>query len=271
MTKELENKISLFEPDKKIDAGFSVLFSGGLDSTAVPLLLGEKFKGDIHLVTLDHNYGNLFLDWSKKHVADLKRIFGDNRVHHEIFNITPYFKKITLKNIGSDFRKHGHFIWCLGCMLSTLARVMIVNLENRIPFAFVCSSVGGEYSIMSTPASISAKREMTLKYGIDYRAPLLELNIRKPEERAILNKHDVWPGIKILKGVQGVQPVCIPGFMHIMDNLFDLHTIPNPDKVKAYIRLKEPIIDMIIQDHFSRKNLDLKKHIHDMKSHLEEL
>ena len=39
---------------------FSVLYSGGLDSAAVALLMGNMIPGGIHLHTYMHNYGTFF-------------------------------------------------------------------------------------------------------------------------------------------------------------------------------------------------------------------
>ena len=40
--------------------GFSVLYSGGLDSAAVAILMGGLIDGPIHLLTYKHRYGALF-------------------------------------------------------------------------------------------------------------------------------------------------------------------------------------------------------------------
>ena len=259
--------IALDNPEIKIDTGFSVLYSGGLDSTAVALQMGKKFTGKIHLFTLDHNFGHLFVNWSKKHNEDLRKIFGHDRVVHTIVNITDTFKKLTLKSFRKDFFEYGHFTWCLGCITSLLTHVIISNLKHKIPYAFVCSSVGGEYAVMSFPTSIETKRTICNEYGIDYRAPLLELNMRKPEERALLQRHNVWPGLKVLKGVQGVQPICLPGFQHILDNLFDIHTIPKDDKVKAFLEDRSRLIREIVEADFEKEGLDLEAHIAALKEH----
>ena len=44
---------------------FSVLYSGGLDSCAVPLIIGPHTQGGIHLLTYKHKYGTFFNNWSE--------------------------------------------------------------------------------------------------------------------------------------------------------------------------------------------------------------
>ena len=66
---------------------FSVLYSGGLDSCAVAILLGKMVPGGVHLLTYKHSYGTFFNEWSRKHNADLREILGD-RVHHHLIDLT---------------------------------------------------------------------------------------------------------------------------------------------------------------------------------------
>lgn len=255
--------------EKKLVGDFTVCYSGGLDSTAVGLIMGRRYSGMIHLWTLDHRYGHLFPKWSCKHADDLKRIFGADRVRHSINDITDVFKKQTLHSIRRDLMDYGHFIWCLGCQLAMITKVIVYNLENRSPRSYLCSSVGGEYSVMSMPASIQEMTRVYWKYGIRFSTPLINENIDKAEERLLLKEAGIWVGVRFRRGVHGVQPICIPGLQHIGDVLFDLHTTYLPDKVRRYIATREPIMDAIIQDHFQRKNLNLQKLIEETRSQLD--
>ena len=57
---------------------FSVLYSGGLDSAAVAIMMGKMISGGVHLLTYMHNYGTFFNEWSRKHNEDLRKILGDS-------------------------------------------------------------------------------------------------------------------------------------------------------------------------------------------------
>lgn len=249
-----------------LPGSFTVCYSGGLDSTAVGLIMGKRYEGDIHLWTLDHKYGHLFVKWSQKHARDLQRIYGINRVFHTINDITPVFNKITVKTILKDLKDYGHFIWCLGCQLSMVTKVIIYNLEHRSPRSFLCSSVGGEYSVMSMPASIKEKTRIYWKYGIAFSTPLIEENIDKAEERRMLKEADFWVGYRFRRGVHGVQPICIPGLQHIGDVLFDLHTTYSAERVQAYIQSREPLMDEIISNYFKAKSMELSTLIDETRS-----
>lgn len=244
--------------DKKLPGSFTVCYSGGLDSSAVGLIMGRRYAGTIHLWTLDHRFGHLFPKWSGKHADDLKRIYGQDRVRHTINDITEVFKRITLKTFRKDLMEYGHFIWCLGCQLSMVTNVIIYNLEHRSSRTFLCSSVGGEYSVMSMPTSIEEKTRIYWKYGIRFSTPLIDEHIDKAEERRLLQEAGMWLGVRFRRGVHGVQPICLPGLQHIGDVLFDLHTTYAPDKLRKYIQTREPLMDEIIHNYFHAKGLDLQ-------------
>ena len=239
---------------------FHVNYSGGLDSAAVAYLMGKKYTGGIYLYTLHHSYGSFFTQWSKRHVKDLKRIFGEDRVEHVIYNQTATFNRLTFKKLISDWRPYGgHLIWCLGCQLAMLTRSIIRCLEHSIPRNFLCSSVGGEYAVMSMPVTRQEMGNLYWQYGIDYRTPLIEYGIDKRMERALLEDAGMWYGYRFRRGVHGVQPICLQGFQHIGDVIFDWHTVYPPDKVAKYIRDKTPVIDAIIREYFDAKNMDVQK------------
>ena len=61
---------------------FGVLYSGGLDSAAVAILMGEIIPGDVHLLTFRHDYGAMFNEWSRRHNDDLRGLLGDRVYHH---------------------------------------------------------------------------------------------------------------------------------------------------------------------------------------------
>ncbi|MCB1153689.1 MAG: hypothetical protein H6684_03650 [Deltaproteobacteria bacterium] len=238
--------------------GFHVCFSGGLDSTAVAYIMGRKYAGPIHLYTLHHDYGSLFIELSRRHVVDLQRIFGEDRVHHVIFNQTETFNRITAKHLLKDWKPYGgHVIWCLGCHLSMLTHSIIRCLEYNLPRNFLCSSVGGEYAVMSMPITRQRMGEIYWEYGIDYRTPLLEMEIDKRAERALLEDAGMWVGYRFRRGVHGVQPICLPCLQHIGDVVFDWHTDYDQSGVDRYIHDKSTVIRAIVDEYFAEKGMDV--------------
>lgn len=234
---------------------FSVLYSGGLDSCAVPLIIGASTPGQIELLTFKHQYGTFFNEWSKRHTPELQRVLGE-RVQHHLIDLTEVWNEVGAKKFIQDAIKYkGHWVGCLGCQESMATHVIIHSLERRIANAFICSSVGGEYAAMSMAVTREKNAEFYARYGIRYNAPLLDLGISKPEERAVLAQHDIEAGWGARRSHQGFQPICVLGFQHALDIVFDWHTTYPPDRVANFLDAKFEIMDMII-----RRALEMRGH-----------
>jgi hypothetical protein len=234
---------------------FSVLYSGGLDSAAVPLIIGADTTGQIELLTFKHQYGSFFNEWSKKHTPELQRVLGE-RVQHHLIDLTEVWNEVGAKKFIVDAIKYrGHWVGCLGCQESMATHLIIHSLERRIANAFICSSVGGEYASMSMAITREKNAEFYARYGIRYNAPLLDLGISKPEERAVLANHNIEAGWGARRSHQGFQPICVLGFQHALDIVFDWHTTYPPDRVADFLDAKFEIMDKII-----RRALELRGH-----------
>ncbi|MDP8234643.1 MAG: hypothetical protein P9M06_07630 [Candidatus Saelkia tenebricola] len=243
------------------ESDFSVCFSGGIDSTFVACYLGLEYKRDVHLVTADHGYGNLFPGFRNRHIRDIEMLLGEKRVYHQFINIKDTFNQILVSSLEEDYKRYrSNFIWCLGCILSVHTHMIIYNLIHSIPKCFLCSSVGGhEFAVMSIPVTVNAMREFYASFGIMFSTPLLDLNILKPDEKEQLRQWGIWPGLVVGKGTLGVQPVCIPGFLqHWKDVFFGIHPIYDNEKVFDFIKMKIPIMNKIINDYFENSSIPLE-------------
>ena len=239
---------------------FSVLYSGGLDSCAVPLILGEnqrpEHKGGIHLLTFKHRYGALFNEWSRKHTPELQRVLGQ-RVQHHLIDHTTEWNAIGAKRLIQDSIEYGgHWTLCLGCQEAMATHAIAYNLERGITNTLICSSVGGEYAVMSMPITRDLNASFYARFGIRYNAPLLDLGIGKPEERAVLRKHGIEPGWGARRSHQGFQPICLLGFQHGLDIVFDMHTTYPPDRVERFLQDKFVIMEQLVRSLLSRRGLD---------------
>jgi len=95
--------------------------------------------------------------------------------------------------------------------------------------------------------------EFYARYGIRYNAPLLDMGIGKNEERALLKEHGIQPGWGKRRSHQGFQPICIIGFQHALDIVFDWHTTYPPDQVARFLEDKTIIMDRIIRRELSAR------------------
>ena len=55
------------------------------------------------------------------------------------------------------------------------------------------------------------------------------------------------PGWGKRRSHQGFQPICLIGFQHTLDILFDFHTTYPPDRVQSFLEEKYVIMDRIIR------------------------
>ncbi|NOY26730.1 MAG: hypothetical protein GXP62_12730 [Oligoflexia bacterium] len=236
---------------------FSVLYSGGLDSVAVAIYLGLVCQGRAHLLTYEHRYGAFFNEWSRRHNADLDRVLGPNAYEHHLIDLTAVWNEVGFKKMIRDaLHYRGHWVCCLGCQQSMAAHTILHSLENNVTNAFICSSVGGEYAVMSMGVTRQKNIENYARYGIRYNAPLLDLGINKNEERRILKEHDVEPGWGRRRSHQGFQPICVLGFQHALDIVVDFHTTYPPDRVGAFLDDKFEIMDRVIRAALQAKGHD---------------
>lgn len=245
----------LTEDEYKQLNSFSVLYSGGLDSAAVAILLGEWIPGGVHLLTYKHQYGALFNEWSRRHNEDLIRVLGP-RVYHHLIDLTDAWNALGVRKVYKDVAKYkGHWVVCLGCQQSMATHTIIYNLEHNVSNTFICSSVGGEYAAMSMSMTRSKNIEFYKRFGIRYNAPLLDMGIGKNEERKILKDRDVEPGWGKRRSHQGFQPICVIGFQHALDIMFDWHTTYPPDRVEEFLDDKA-----VIQERWIRERLMERGH-----------
>lgn len=235
---------------------FSVLYSGGLDSCAVALMMGQMVTGGVHLLTYKHAYGALFNEWSRRHNADLQRVLGD-RVYHHLIDLTETWDEVGAKRMVQDAVKYrGHWVCCLGCQQSMATHTILYSLEHNVTNAFICSSVGGEYAAMSMSITRQKNIEFYARYGIRYNAPLMDMGIGKNEERKLLRDHNIEPGWGRRRSHQGYQPICLIGFQHALDIMFDWHTTYPPDRVEAFLEEKAVIMDRIIRRSLAERGHD---------------
>jgi len=246
----------------KFPTDFSVCFSGGIDSTFVACYFGLKYKKNVHLVTVDSGYGNLYPGFRNKHIHDIERLLGGVKVRQTLFNTKAIFKEILINSIKDDYHRYkSNFIWCLGCTLSLHTYMIIYNLARLIPKSFYCSSVGGhKFAVMSIPVTVDAMKKIYASYGIIFSTPLLDLQILKRDEKKQLRQWSIWPGLVVGKGTLGVQPICIPGFLqHWKDIFFNLHPIYNNEKVSDFIKRKTPIMNRLISHYLKTSGVSLNE------------
>jgi hypothetical protein len=235
---------------------FSVLFSGGLDSTAVPLVVGPHTRGSIHLLTFMHKYGSFFNEWSRHQIEPLRRVLGP-RVYHQLIDHTTTWRAIAASRMLREIVAHkGHYVVCLSCQSAMMTELIAYSLERNITNAFICSSVGGEYAVMSMCSTRLAKGRFYQRFGMRYNAPLLDLGIRKEEEKVLTAEAGLLPGWGKRRSHNGHQPICLIGFQHSLDVVADFHTTYNPAWVTGFLEEKFPVMERVIRERLVERGFD---------------
>ena len=163
---------------------FSVLYSGGLDSCAVPLIIGANTTGKIELRPSCTSMGPSS-KVVKRHTPELQRVLGE-RVQHHLIDLTEVWNEVgpsassrmqsntaATGSAASVPRVDGHPPHHPQPRASNRQRLHL--LERR-----------GEYAAMSMAVTREKNAEFYARYNIRYNAPLLDLGISKPEERLSL-------------------------------------------------------------------------------------
>lgn len=246
----------------------SLLFSGGLDSTTTAILLGEKYTGKIHLLTMLHGHGQFFPGLCLHHVNDIKKILGKDRVEHHFISTREIFRKLVVCSFLKDGKKYGWQVsCCLGCHLGFATALTIYNLERGIPHMAIASCpYDVEYCFNAQPAVIQGLQDLYSKYGILYSHPLIDLNMDKDQEREFLRKKSIWSGLRVRHRTLGVQPICIWGNLLTWPDIFvDVHPHYDNQSMKKYIDSKIGIIHKYIIEHFQKSGKDLDELIRKLK------
>ncbi|HEA47189.1 MAG TPA: hypothetical protein ENH97_02120 [bacterium] len=251
---------------KKKDA--SLLFSGGLDSTTTAILLGEKCSGKIHLLTMLHGRGQLFPGLCLRHVNDIKKILGKDRVEHHFISTKEIFRRVVLRSFLKDSKKYGWQVsCCLGCHLGFATALTIYNLERGIPYMAIASCPhDAEACFNAQPAAIQGLQDLYSEYGILYSHPLIDLNMDKEQERKFLRKKSIWPGLRVSHRTLGVQPICILGFLLTWPDIFvEWHPHYDNESMREYIDSKKGIVHEYIAEHFRKSGQNLDELIRKLK------
>ena len=199
-----------------------ILFSGGVDSTAVTSYYLQKgYK--VQLITFD-NGAEKGLD-KPEHKANLiKRQFGE-QCSWKLLECTFLFHEIAIKNLEQDIRKYGNLI-CCGCKLAMLSEAIIFCKRHEIKMVADGFERGQIYYPEQTPEYISVANSFAKKYNISYLHPIYEMNSKQIE--------DLTFSIGI--STESEQADC----------LFGLNRVKNKN-IRKYTQLKLPIARQYIK------------------------
>ena len=214
-----------------------VLYSGGLDSSAVVGYYAIKGYDTIHLLTFD-NGAQKNLSLCNVKIDEFRSTFPKTHFIHSIKNSSYLFKKVALVDIESDFVKYKTNLICVGCKMAMHAMAIIYALENKI------GMVADGYAKRQDDfpeQDISAIQEMKAiysKFNIRYESPLYDVLKSKDATKDLLAKYGL--------STKSIEGECLFG---------GTFSKGDSQSIAAYAKAKASIIVDFIKDYFSERGL----------------
>ena len=214
-------KVQPLLPDDASGSEVTVLFSGGLDSTATALIL-SKYYERVTLLTYTGIGGAGLYGLVKVHVRELQNKFGSTKFVHKYINIWDLWNILVLDSVDKDYHKYNsEFIWCMACKLAMNTQTIIYNLENGITTTFDGSIREQDLFVEQLPESLEVIRKFYSEYGLKFMSPLYEEGTRKMVLET-LAQSGMSTGISVVnRGSRrvgsahlGTQPLCLNGLFY---------------------------------------------------------
>jgi len=247
----------------------SLMFSGGLDSTATAIMLAEKFE-HVHLITYKNGYGHYYHHRTKERVDELNKALG-NRFSYTLISTKDYFDQILVNSVLKDFKKYrSGFIWFMGCKMAMHMRSAIYCLENGVPHMTDGSNEDTNEMVEQMLISLTMIRFFYENLGIKFGTPVYE--ITREESRQLIRKWDLKMGIQVMDRHLCIQPTCVAGELYYMPYLlFNKKVKHDEDTVAEFIEEKEIICRRIIEQYFASKGVDLDNLLADRQTQIDAL
>jgi hypothetical protein len=236
----------------------TLMYSGGLDSTATALILSDMFDR-IHLLTFSNGYGHLFINWSNKHSENFEKQIGKGRIVHRVMSCKELFTRLVVGSLAKDYNKYrSRFIWCMGCKIAMHTMSIIYSLENGITTASDGSSPETDYYVEQMSISLKRIREFYSEYGISFSTPIHEVKTREEEKKLLKSRGFKNVGVKVLDRNPGTQPLCVPGnLIYFASTFFKIHPKYPEEVVEEFIEEKFVIARDYIKESLLKKGIDI--------------
>jgi hypothetical protein len=194
-----------------------IMFSGGTDTTLLSIRILEENKyRRVHLLTFCNGLC-IMVENSGKHVQELKKLFGEHRIHHEIIYVTEIFKRIR-SPLGKMIRDYSSTLaFDLCCRLSFETAAIIYALENEILSVCDGTNIDQGKLFLERPEYLRVAKDFFTSFGIEYLNPVYSKAGGRLGRRQQLLSHGMSTGPKIFEILNIStcllhQPFCLYGF-----------------------------------------------------------
>jgi len=224
----------------------SLMFSGGVDSTAAAMYLAERYPR-VHLLTFANGFGHYGFGRAARRAEELRARYGDRIVYH-FRSIRPLVERLSVATVMDDYRTYGSgFVWCLGCKLAMHVASAAYDRAHGITQHTDGSSGDTSEMVEQMLISLSLVHHFYEDHGIAF----VPTGYDEPraEKQARLRAAGFRMGIPIRDRALGVQPSCIPGELYYLPFLLLGRRPVHPERmVAAYILAKRPLMDQLVRE-----------------------
>ena len=246
----------------------TLMFSGGVDSTATAIMLAEQHPR-VHLLTYRNGYGHWYFHRVKARYDELSRVMGES-FQWTLVSIKDHFGKLLVDTVLDDYSKYkSGFIWFMGCKMAMHMRSVIYCLEHGVPRMADGSNEDTNEMVEQMLISLTLIRMFYGRYGVEFGTPVYE--VRREDSRQLIKQWDLNMGIQVMDRHLCIQPTCVAGELYYMPYLlFNKRVKHDESEVAEFIAGKQQIADRIIRAHFAAKGVDLDELVADRKRQLAE-
>jgi hypothetical protein len=227
-------------------APISLMFSGGVDSTAAAMVLAERHER-VHLLTFANGFGHYGFHRTARRVVELQARYGARIVSH-FQGIRPLVEALSVSTLMEDYRAFGSgFVWCLGCKLAM--HVASASYDRAHGIAQHTDGSSGDTSEMVEQMliSLSLIHHFYEDHGIAFVSTGYDLP--RAEKQARLRAAGFRMGIPLRDRALGIQPSCVPGELYYLPFLLLGRRPVHPERaVAAYILAKRPLMDRLVRE-----------------------
>ena len=207
-----------------------VLYSGGLDSSALAGMCGARKYNVVHLLTFDNGVqSNLELSMVK--LDEFRREFPETNFIHKIISVRYLFKRVSLLDIEDSILTYRTNLVCIGCKMSMHAFALIYAKENGINLVVDGFAKRQSHFPEQDQSFIDEIRKLYTKYEIVYKNPLYDIAQGRKIVKGILSRYNL--------STKSIEPECLFG---------DTFSTAESENIRSYIQSKMDMVDNFIRE-----------------------
>ncbi len=266
----------------------AVMFSGGIDSLLASVVLLEKYD-KVHLITFDKGYLEFGVKNNVPNAERLKATYGADRITHEVLDIKPVVKRISVSKVWKDRKSYNmETRWCVGCRVSMQTAAMIYALEHdlvgyadgsnreQIPSDANLTGTAENY-----PSIVNRTKNLAMEYAVHFLTPTYEYGSRENRRTKLkslgfdidylsMDHSKKISGMMNKEVMKRSQPMCFSGWIiHWKRNLLGKAVEQNEAMTVDYVAKKQQgVVRDVVRDHFKDLGVDIDALVEHRKKYL---